>query len=199
MAPTVKISHAALSSLYSTVRAFAANAIAWLTAQAHHFGDILKWFGHLPWNAVAWILYASTEILHWLGAALITVAKFLIVLLGSLVLTLLAIVILAAIYNTANRVWSCKRQILYRTRFPPVLSTSIHEPRRTFKPVLWPRYGTMESTSPLPGGTFSRVVVEESRGPGWRHTICQSVTQSVDDRTETWVKEVSRAMGGDVK
>lgn len=199
MAPIVQTSHTALNSFYSTVTTFVAEAIAWLTAQAHNVGDSLKWLGHLPWNFVAWILCASTEVLHWLGAVLIATAKLLIMLLGSFVLILLAILILTAVCNTAYGVWTCKRKPLYRTRFPPVLSPSVHERRLTFRPVAWPRYGTMDSDSPLPAGTVSRVVVEESRGTGWRHTILQSVTRSVDERTETWVDEVSRAMSRDVK
>jgi hypothetical protein len=71
------------------------------------------------------------------------------------------------------------------TRAPDIdraLHSSIYARQRILRPVVWPRYGTMDSISP--GTTVSRVRVEEFRGLGWHHTIWQSFTLYAGGRAE---------------
>jgi hypothetical protein len=179
MAP---VSIAPLHSFYSSITAFVTKAIAWLAARVDNARDATSWTGHLPSKVTNWIILAFTWLLHWLVFVLIAIANFLVLLLEAVGAVLLALLILTALCHLARQLWKSTKRLSQRNRFPPALHSSIHARQRILQPVVWPRYGTMDSVSP--GTTVSRVRVEEFRGLGWRHTIWQSVTFHAGGRNE---------------
>jgi hypothetical protein len=171
-----------LHTFYSSIAAWVAKAIAWLAAQAHNVRNATTWTGHLPSKVTSWIVLAFTWTLHWLRFALIAIAKFLVLLLQAVGVVLLALLISTALCHLARQLWKNTKGPLQRNRFPPALHSSIYARQRILRPVVWPRYGTMDSISP--GTTVSRVRVEEFRGLGWHHTIWQSFTLYAGGRAE---------------
>jgi CBS domain containing-hemolysin-like protein len=171
-----------LHSFYSSIAALVAKTITWLAAQAHNVRNAISWTGHLPSRVTSWITLAFSQILHWFGFVLSAIASFLVLLLQAVGAVLLALLILTALCHLTRQLWKNTKRHSQRNRFPPALYPSIHARQRILQPVVWPRYGTMDSI--LAGTTVSRVRVDEVRGLGWRRTIWQSVTLHAGGRKE---------------
>lgn len=151
------VSQMSFQSAYSTVTAFIAAALSWLTTQAHHLRDAALWMSHLPSELSEIIVAAWHVTLHWLSMVFFAVAKCLLiaaVAFGSCVALVILITMLCTIYWALRR----SRQCSQNYNCTPTIRSHSHQHQRIFLPEGWHHYGATDCPHFKPPATVEHQI-----------------------------------------